>query len=232
MDFFNFSIPYKPTQGGYNNDWPGWASLLQEHLVGKRDVYNRGYGGLTTRQFSPMYEGIMKSIETAANHQPAITTLYLGANDAVVNNIPLEEYDAIIREFVKWHRGEYPSAKILLIAPPPPVCQCEYDNDDRGFQGQKVYVPQFGVLMRPNDRWQNRTRYYRDAVIQINADIGDSNVGLMDPWVMMFGGTGEFDRDVADSFYHDGLHYNAKGDKAHFEYLVGVVRHLWPELGF
>ncbi|KAJ3075070.1 hypothetical protein HDU98_009249 [Podochytrium sp. JEL0797] len=259
------------TEGGFNGEWLGWAALLSDHVRNfrqdgqevleiQRDVINRGYGGYTTRSFVPMFADLLHSVQTATFPQPALTTIFLGANDAAFGagdqNVPVQEYTDILKSFVVYHKEVYPDARVLLITPPAPVCECEYDHGRVGvFPGEqdgrvdaslvseshsdasKHYgqVPLFRELyMRPNDRNHTITKLYRDAVIRVAEDEGalDSRVGVLDTWEMMFGGDGEYDRDVADSYYHDGLHFNARGDYLMYQGLVGVVAELWPELGF
>ncbi|ORY51982.1 hypothetical protein BCR33DRAFT_404580 [Rhizoclosmatium globosum] len=220
-----------------------------------------------------MFSDILASIATEAHTQPALTTIFLGANDAAwdatgKNNVPLTEYKQNLRAFVQHYKTMYPRGKLLLITPPPPVYQGEYEGLERvgvapvfeegkmralpvsggggwgedlkgeNWRGMFRDKPRMELLyLRPWDRKQEITRLYRDAVIEIGEENTlDSRIGVMDTWEMMFGatwnGTVFYDRDTADQYYYDGLHFNADGDFYMYLEVVRCVRRLWPLLGF
>ncbi|KAJ3017382.1 UNVERIFIED_CONTAM: hypothetical protein HDU68_011727 [Siphonaria sp. JEL0065] len=279
------------TQLGFNGAWLGWAAFLSDHIRFfrqegsenveiQRNVYNRGYGGYTTRHFTQMFSDIVKATATRSFPHPSLTTIFLGANDAAVDkDISVQEYTNHLLSFANYYTANHPNSKLLFITPPAPVCQCEYDNGivnilpikDSNTGGDFMHIlpiqdgkthhlplpspsnnndknnnrninldPTFrSYYSRPTMNQQNATRLYRDAVITLanNLSAANKNIGVMDTWEMMFGkdpvtGNVVYDRDVADSLYYDGLHYNSKGDFLHFSTLVGVVKDLWPDLGF
>ncbi|KAJ3247416.1 hypothetical protein HDU78_004390 [Chytriomyces hyalinus] len=236
------------TEIGFNPDWLGWAGLVTAHASPKRDTFNRGFGGYTTRDLSRMFKDLLASTLTLTTKTHALVTIYLGANDATYpgtpQHVPLDEYKRHLGSFLDHIGSEYPDTKVLLITPAPPVSQREFENQAAAIDeneddvrlvrdgGGAYSVPKDFVLMRPNDRNQSYTRLYRDVAIDVARKYGalNTNVGVMDTWQMMFGEGDndkvEYARDVADSFYHDGLHYNQKGDMAHYEYLGGRLSRL------
>ncbi|KAJ3103032.1 hypothetical protein HK100_004267 [Physocladia obscura] len=244
------------TELGFKNEWAGWAARLSEYMQGQRDVFNRGYSGYTTRNYAPMFSDLLQGVG-----EVALTTLYLGANDAIIpdslnlnmldnssksgpvaddyvfGGIPITEFAVALRAIVATHRQVNPSGRLLLIAPPPPVCACEFPTAGGLVSGWRglAYSDAVGATataptLRPTDRRHNYTRLYRDVVIDVVRTENDSRVGLMDPWEMMFGPSAIYNTYTADSFLSDGLHYNEMGDYAHFDYLVRRVKILWPEL--
>ncbi|KAI9329734.1 SGNH hydrolase-type esterase domain-containing protein [Obelidium mucronatum] len=266
------------TEAGFNGGWAGWAALLSDHVRlfredGKesieiqRDVINRGYSGYTTRSFIPMLKDILESTQTKTYREPALTTIFLGANDASqspAQHVPIQEYTENLYTFAKHYLHTYPTSKLLFITPPAPVCECEYDhgrmnilpinhdyqNHTDGRMDASFSLSSTSHIIgsstttktlykRPWQNSQNYTRVYRDRVLAVVRDLNGKypdQVGVMDTWEMMFGvdsetGSVVYDRDVADGFYIDGLHYNAKGDFLHYQHLVAVVQRLWPSIG-
>ncbi|KAI8618728.1 SGNH hydrolase-type esterase domain-containing protein [Chytriomyces sp. MP71] len=234
------------TQGGFNGGHLGYAALLSAHLNPSRDVYNRGYSGYTTRDIAPMFSDLLATTLTAAHSHHALVVVFLGANDAVFpgkpQHVPLARFEEHLLAFTVHLRGTFPASKLLLVSPAPPVAESEFPRVNLGlsFQGREEDTDGIntGLLKRhrrPNDRNHTVTRLYRDIVLRVAKNAASEHVGAMDTWRMMFGeDTNEvvYNRDVADSFYGDGLHYNEKGDATHYSYLVKSVRRLWPELGF
>ncbi|KAJ3230810.1 hypothetical protein HDU81_004238 [Chytriomyces hyalinus] len=239
------------TEVGFNPDWPGWAGLVSAHASPKRDTFNRGFGGYTTRDLSRMFKDLLASTLTHTAKTHALVTIYLGANDATYpgspQHVPLDEYKRHLGSFLDHIGSEYPETKVLLITPAPPVSQNEFENEAGAIDededdinlvrrgGGAFLASKDFLLMRPNDRNQSYTRLYRDIALDVARKYGalNMNIGVMDTWQMMFGEGDtdevEYKRDVADSFYQDGLHYNQKGDSAHYD---SVKEEIAKELDF
>ncbi|KAJ3160096.1 hypothetical protein HK101_000951 [Irineochytrium annulatum] len=161
---------------GYYHEWPGWAHLLSERYVMRRDVFNRGFGGYTTRTYEPMFEDFLKAL-VKEGQDPALVTIYLGANDAVFDHlphsVPLPTYTTILTKMVHTIRTLHPTARILLITPPPPACNADVPRDipkHANAKGERVYKTSSG-LWRNGERVHTRTKDYRDAVRKVCEDM-------------------------------------------------------------
>lgn len=124
------------TQYGPRVDYDGWTSQIQYKYIRKRNVLNMGFTGFTTRDFKRLIDDILE-----ATNNPVIFILFVGANDAAINNpatVPLEEYGQNLTYICQKIK------KPLILVTPPPVYNA------------------------PNRTIEN-TALYRDKVIQVGA---------------------------------------------------------------
>jgi lysophospholipase L1-like esterase len=106
-----------------NSRAPGWASILSDAYRRKADVLNRGFSGYTTRLLMPVAARIFSALD-ADGVRPALTTLFLGANDANQDAgrtpsqaVPLSEFEARLTHLAV--EAATRSDALILIAPGP-----------------------------------------------------------------------------------------------------------------
>lgn len=98
----------------------GWVSLLADAYRRKADVLNRGFSGYNSR----WARGVASHVfPTPCTPLYALTTLFFGANDAVMphanprQGVPLEEYTANVEWLIA--TAAACSRCVVLITPPP-----------------------------------------------------------------------------------------------------------------
>ncbi|TPX62535.1 hypothetical protein PhCBS80983_g00271 [Powellomyces hirtus] len=93
----------------------GWAVNLRAAYKGKYDVINEGNPGWTTTDYLAELGPVLKRYVS-----PTLITLLLGTNDDV-QNWPLETYRANLYRMVATVKSLHPTARFLLMTPPPPL---------------------------------------------------------------------------------------------------------------
>eukprot|EP00913_Durusdinium_trenchii_P035040 g32780.t1 len=133
----------------------GWGAALADAYQRRGDVLNRGYSGYNTRWCLEMLKhggGIMQ--DAGPDDTTRLVTIFLGANDASLleenpkQHVPIEEYKSNLRQIVAIARERAPSAKILMICPPP-VCHSQRLE----WQKARFKDEATGRLERTNDSW-------------------------------------------------------------------------------
>ncbi|RLN93323.1 hypothetical protein BBJ28_00002103 [Nothophytophthora sp. Chile5] len=208
------------TEYGTKPDNAGWISLLQDRYCRSADVMPRGLGGYNTKYVFlpswflesalPVIEGELASLGTS----PALITLWLGANDAALldgrsawQHIPLADYSTNLAQIVHTFRLKAPASQILLITP-------AHVNDAR----RLVDSPD-GKL----DRSNAAAGEYARACVEV---AGELNIPVLDLYTF-FNAMSESDRA---SYLEDGLHFNAKGNRAVDQELQAIIATAFPEL--
>ena len=102
---------------------PGWASILADAYRRKADILNRGYGGFTTRTLSPIAARVYSALDDE-RVRPALTTIFLGANDSNQDmgrtpsqSVPIAEFEARLLHLAVEAASR--SDALILIAPGP-----------------------------------------------------------------------------------------------------------------
>ncbi|KAJ3204736.1 hypothetical protein HK099_001043 [Clydaea vesicula] len=171
---------------------------MANYYVRKQDVLNRGFAGYTTDDTLQ----ILNSILIKDSQELSLITIFLGANDAVIDPpnsnshfVELDEYIDNIRYMIHKIKDSNSQTRIILIAPPP--------VDER----------------KEHYRKNSSTINYRNACLDLSKDL---NVPIVDTWDL-FKGKDE------NLLYTDGLHLNKLGNDLVFEGLKSVIKQNWPD---
>lgn len=102
----------------------GWGASLTNHFSRTADVVLRGYSGYNTRWALKVIEEVFPA--AAGGDAPLAVTVFFGANDASLpdrssgfQHVPLDEYKQNLLAIVAFLKKQWPSTRIILIAPPP-----------------------------------------------------------------------------------------------------------------
>ena len=98
----------------------GWGAGLADWYNRTADVVNRGYSGYNSRWLRSIITDIIP--EDNNNHNIIISTLFLGANDAVDSNaqqyVPVDEYKDNLIYIIHHLKKINPNMIIIVITPP------------------------------------------------------------------------------------------------------------------
>ena len=151
-------------------------------------------------------------------------TIFFGANDAAIKeyaadvHIPLPEYKTNLEKIVDRAKQSYPSAKILIIAPPPVNAEQRLEYQKRRY-GDKAT----GIL----ERTSQVTGTYAEVCRKIAAT---KNIPCMDLFTAMRTAEENVDEDDIGRFFCDGLHFSKTGHKFVSKTLMDSIRTYFPSL--
>ncbi|KNC82335.1 hypothetical protein SARC_05374 [Sphaeroforma arctica JP610] len=179
----------------------GFGDLLGFEYTRRVDVINRGLSGYTTEKMlrTNAFDHIMN--EVSYFESPALITLFLGTNDAIVPpdpvSVPLKKYVRNMKTMVKTIKNIYKDTSILLICPPP--------VDDSKFPNRNNHV----------------TGLYADACMTLAAMLKVPSVELythmqaLPDW---------------KSCFVDGLHFSKRGHQEVFKVIKQKIDTAFPML--
>jgi lysophospholipase L1-like esterase len=197
----------------------GWGSDLADMYQGRADVLNRGASGFNSRWF-PRYAEDTGIWDEAG--KVALVTIFFGANDAAKffdpAHVPLPEFKTNIEKIVDKAKESYPTAKILLIAPPP-----IHPGQRLEFQKKRWGDKATGVLERSNEI----TGTYAAACREVG---NTKDVPCMDLFTAMRTAEGNTDEDDVGRFLCDGLHFNKTGHKFVYSALADAIHTHFPTI--
>ena len=179
----------------------GWGGGLANVYQRRADVLNRGMSGYNTRwflQYARDY-GVWKESQQATDVK--LVVIFFGANDASIEELsphahcPLEEYALNLQQLVNLSKEHYPSAKLLLVTPPP-VHHAQRLEYQKKRYGDKAT----GVL----ERTLENTGKYAEACRRVGLDNTIPVVDLFDSMQQV---------DDFGRYFHDGLHFSEEGHK-------------------
>ncbi|CDZ97437.1 Isoamyl acetate-hydrolyzing esterase [Phaffia rhodozyma] len=176
----------------------GLSARLSDLFIRKHDVINRGFAGYNTSAILPIAKTIIapsNSTSSSATQPIAFLTLWLGANDAVLESsgnpqhVSIEEYRANLLAILALAPTSVPKFLITPPIPNPPRWAAFRENDTV-------------------DRSEENTGRYAQVVREVAAESGEGTI-LVDAWEAMDayrkkGGD-------LDDLLTDGLHLTAEG---------------------
>jgi lysophospholipase L1-like esterase len=180
----------------------GWGAAVADWYSRRADVVNRGFSGYNTRWVRHHKEEAAVSIPAGG---PIIWgTLFLGANDAAGNhqNVPLEEYEANLKDLARWLLNTVGVQRLIIMGPPP-------------------MDPEKHILVRglkPEE--ETRTDAAHEQYAARAGKVADS-LGL--PFVDVRRGIMEALGDSWKDGLRDGLHLSTQGSSVVFELLKKTV---------
>ncbi|KAL7681737.1 putative SGNH hydrolase-type esterase domain, SGNH hydrolase superfamily [Plasmopara halstedii] len=189
------------TEHGSDPSRNGFITILQNHYVRSVDCVNRGLSGYNSKWVlehgMPIFAG-----ELQIEYSASFVTVFLGANDAVLEHGPdkaqyvsLQDYRSNLRKILHTVKPLLaPNGQVLLITPP-----CIIDS------------------ARRNDRSDASAGKYAKVCVDLAAA---ENVHVLD--LHTYFNTTFPDESVRKTFFIDGLHFSEKGNKEVGK-LLGVV---------
>lgn len=203
------------TQQGSDPATSGWVARLQYAYVRSADVQNRGFSGFTTRW---IVQQVLPSLRTELIEQAGrieLVTLWLGANDAALKDgrsgdqhVPLEEFRVQLSEIIKAIRDGAPTAKLLLLTPPP------VDEQAR------LELCESPALL---DRSVAAVQGYAQAVVDIAAA---ERLEVLDVYAMLM----QMEPPQRHALFSDGLHFNMQGNEFIFDQIQAKIHSSFPHL--
>mmetsp|Transcript_7955 Transcript_7955/g.18429 ORF Transcript_7955/g.18429 Transcript_7955/m.18429 type:complete len:276 (-) Transcript_7955:109-936(-) len=205
------------TQQSFSPDG-GWGATLADVYQRRCDVLNRGYSGYNTRWALAMLRSGAGVGPDTSESSTRLVTVFFGANDASLveenpkQHVPLAEYAQNLKDIVEILRQRLPSAKILLLTPPP-VCHTQR----LAWQKERYREQASGRLERTNEM----AGQYAAAVEQVAQELGLPALNL---WKLMQ------DVNVWPEFLTDGLHLSPKGNQFVANALREKISDVFPDL--
>ncbi|KAJ3209129.1 hypothetical protein HDU83_000220 [Entophlyctis luteolus] len=207
----------------------GWCTRLMAHYSRKVDVVVRGFASYNSYWLSLALEPMLIGI-TRNPSEVKMFTLLIGTNDYVNppsnKHVPLDKYASNLRKLVLQLNKFSPTAKILVISPPPMSVSIIYDGEQTP-ENTKVYATIANAKL------------YRDACLatvkELQTIVGPGLASL-DTWNEVFlkqqnYDFGKFNASVQlGEFFSDFRHMNAEGNRLLFEAVVKVIDDRWQEL--
>ncbi|KAH0457920.1 hypothetical protein IEQ34_013235 [Dendrobium chrysotoxum] len=196
----------------------GWGAALANTYARKADIIVRGYGGYNTRWALFLLNRIFPLNCPGA---PAVTTVFFGANDAVIlgrisekQHVPTEEYKQNLREIVHHLKDCSPTMLVILITPPP------VDENGRDEYARSLYGDKARKLP---ERTNEMTGVYANKCIELAQEL---NLPYIDLWSHMQETVG-----WQKKFLSDGLHLTPEGNAVVHTEVVRVLHNagLRPE---
>ncbi|XP_020580056.1 GDSL esterase/lipase At5g62930 [Phalaenopsis equestris] len=188
----------------------GWGAALADTYARKADIIVRGYGGYNTRWALFLLHRIFPLNCTGA---PAVTTVFFGANDAVIlgrtsekQHVPIEEYKQNLRKIVH-HLKDCSSTMLIILITPPPVDENGRDEYARFLYGDKARVLP--------ERTNEMTGVYANNCIELAQEL---NLPCVDLWSLMQKTVG-----WQKKFLRDGLHLTPEGNEVVHKEVVRVL---------
>lgn len=177
----------------------GWGAALANSYARKADIIVRGYGGYNTRWALFLLNHIFPP---NCNDAPAVTTIFFGANDAVIlgrtsekQHVPPEEYKQNLRNTVHHLKECSPTMLVILITPPP------VDEDGRNEYARSLYGDKARELP---ERTNEMTGIYASNCVELAHEL---NLPCVDIWSRMQETIG-----WQKKFLSDGLHLTPEGN--------------------
>ncbi len=197
------------TQYGWSVERGGFAALLAEAYNRYADIRNRGVSGYTTRDALKVLDLVfpLDAHSSVRAYPPSLVLILLGSNDQVA---PGQWVDAHGDHHVPLDEYKANYAQII-----------------RHLQELDAALPILLLAPPPVETTETRQnthmKKYRDAVLELGEV---EELPVVDLWTVC---EGDDDEEYL-SYLVDGLHFNAKGNKAVFEAILEKVGEAYPEL--
>ncbi|KAF4131737.1 GDSL-like Lipase/Acylhydrolase family [Phytophthora infestans] len=198
----------------------GFISLLAGRYSRSADMIVRALSGYNTRWFLKYaMPGIEEEI-TRGDYHPALITLWLGANDALLTNgssqeahVPVPQYKQNLFEIVGKFRAVAPDSKILIATP-----LHVGDAARKKFAAERTDSKK-GIL----DRSNAMTKLYARACVEAAKEAGVSVLDLYSHFDAMT-------VTARDKVLVDGVHFNAAGHLVVDEKLRATILKEFPKV--
>lgn len=220
---FGDSITQQSWQAG------GTGSFLANKYQRKLDVVNRGYSGYNTIWALEVANRLYPRQESSGRvfAKKKLVTIWLGANDAVLQNRPQHvdagQYTANLKQLIKIFRDHDtatatgPPTQIILITPPPISVSLRAADLASRFPDWKP---------TDMDREVDRTASFADHVKILAAEEG---LPVLDAWTALTNAAERSEHGLAD-YLCDGLHLTPAGYEIISNELMSIIEARRPDL--
>ncbi|EGG09914.1 uncharacterized protein MELLADRAFT_71168 [Melampsora larici-populina 98AG31] len=220
---FGDSITQQAWQAG------GTGSFLANQYQRKLDVVNRGYSGYNTIWALQVAKRLYPCQESSGRvfAKKKLVTIWLGANDAVLQNRPqhveAQQYTANLKQLIKIFRDHDiatapgPPTQIILITPPPISVSLRAADLASRFPD---WTP------ADMDRDVDRTASFADHVKNLAAEEG---LPVLDTWTALTNAAERSEHGLAD-YLCDGLHLTPAGYEIISNKLMSIIETQRPDL--
>ncbi|KAJ3670720.1 hypothetical protein LUZ60_008146 [Juncus effusus] len=178
----------------------GWGTALADTYSRKADIVVRGYGGYNTRWALFLLHHIFPLDGHTA--PPKATTIFFGANDAVLlgrtsekQHVPIDEYKDNLKKIITHLKELSPEMVVVLIAPPP------VDEDGREQYAKLLYGEKARKLP---ERTNEMAGTYASVCLELAKEM---IVPCIDTWSIM-----QETQGWQKLFLRDGLHLTEEGN--------------------
>lgn len=201
----------------------GWGATLAHRYQRRADILNRGCSGYNTRWYLRYAQDCGIFQETTINKEGggvALVTIFFGANDAALKDldgkhVPVPEYEDNLKILVRHTQAAYPTAKILLIAPPP-----VHREQRLQFQKERYGDKATGIMERTSEH----TALYATACVKVADEL---KLPCLNLFTNMLEAAGD---DDFGQYLSDGLHFNQKGHDFVGQQVLHSIEEHFPEL--
>lgn len=194
----------------------GWASRLADSYGRRVDVLNRGYSGYNTAKALR----VLPLVFPPGSSPPALVTVFLGANDAALqerhltHHVPVAAYAAKLEAVVEHVRSVYgAAAPPVVLVTPPPVDEAARVRANTERHGTPADAPA--------ERRLEVTAQYAAACAQLGARLG---CPVLDAFTLFQQVPGW------QSHLNDGLHFAEEGDRLLHTLLLELIERQLPQL--
>jgi len=240
------------TDSGSNGS-SGWGSALADRYQRRADVLNRGLSGYNTRWFLhyALDDDDQNEGEEQRSHiwtEPGnvlLVTIFFGANDAALpdqgsarQHVPLEEYRENLYKLIDEAHEAYPTAKIIVITPPP-----VYGPQRLAWQKKRYGEQATGIVERTTEHTQHYAAVCTEVVsgkvpfpFMGKKDFRET-VACMDLFTAMVESkktktktTTEEEDATLGAYFYDGLHFSPAGHAFVYQLLLATIAQHFPDL--
>lgn len=181
----------------------GWASLVAAAYSRKADVFNRGFGGYTSRGGLALIDRLLPAPDSG--ERLLLTTIFFGANDSAegsAQSVPLAEYEANLTAIVT--AAARVSDTVLVISPPP-VDEARWPD-------------------RSNSRLADYASAAERAAAEARVSCTGCTVGYLDLRPLFLSHV-----DWVTALMNDGLHLSPAGEALVGEFVLTTFYDLAPK---
>eukprot|EP00545_Synedropsis_sp_CCMP1620_P003369 CAMPEP_0119007238 /NCGR_PEP_ID=MMETSP1176-20130426/2877_1 /TAXON_ID=265551 /ORGANISM="Synedropsis recta cf, Strain CCMP1620" /LENGTH=269 /DNA_ID=CAMNT_0006959351 /DNA_START=128 /DNA_END=937 /DNA_ORIENTATION=- len=199
--------------------WDGWAGQLAHVYQRRADVVNRGMAGYTTRWFLQYADNSTSDVWTQNSNSVKLVTIFFGANDSSDikmnprHHVPLDEFKSNIEQLIGKCRDHYGKDVAIIIVAAPPVVH----EQRLAYQKERYGDKATGEL----ERTLETSERYAQAALDVAEKYKLPSVHL---WKLMQ------DENGWESFFYDGLHFTAKGNKFVTQAILDEIKNTYPKL--
>ena len=199
------------TQRGFDGS-AGWTSLLANEYIRRCDIVNRGMSGYNSEWVRHILPHILNDMALFKEDKMLFICVFLGANDAVLDgerqHVPIDRYLENMKWIIEEIKRKFPQVPVILISPPP--CLVEDWREHRRQQNRKC------------DRTEEQTANYARGLVELARELHLPVVNLIQQFQ-------NISNEDLNTYFCDGLHFTAKGNRFLFDALIDVLKTELPE---
>ncbi|KAK9379250.1 SGNH hydrolase-type esterase domain-containing protein [Kockiozyma suomiensis] len=207
-----------------------FAAGLANYYTRRADVLNRGLSGYNTKWMQSQFNRILEELDRGHPDDLLLFIMWVGTNDCCIegtpHHIPVEQFQANMRQYVSVIQSKYPRAGILLVTPAPVslskmrLSSLRTKGADRTQAAHKTYSEAVLSCKFDNDNGSIKVINLFDAVMNAAGYSNTSDPSTLDKSALVD------EKQQIGKFTADGLHLNGEGYKLLYT-LVTKVLNEW-----